>query len=73
MDSNDIPDILLDKDRKFHEWKRRLQRLCWNKYNCNLGDLPDLSYESWFDEGWTPVQALDEMLQVGVLNPVDDE
>lgn len=50
----------------YTEWKKKVNRLVEAKYFLGCDDLPDMPYRDWFDDEYTPreaLEAIDEELQ----------
>lgn len=43
----------------FETWYARVSNICENRFDVSPEDLPDMLYADWFDDGYTPMEAVE--------------
>jgi len=50
-------------DMDYKNWMRCVDALCRTKIGLSIHDLPDMPFRDWFDDGYTPKDAVREALE----------
>ena len=48
---------MMQTNLSFETWMREVDVQCWRRGGCSTGDLPDVNYREWFDNGLSPKSA----------------
>jgi hypothetical protein len=56
---------MTSKRKTFEEWMAQVDAILIKRFGIESADLPDCCYADWYEDGFTPSQAVEMALEEG--------